>query len=108
MSSVTTGEPATVAITDVSAAVRRTFILKNRQGLHARPAALLVLTLRPFECDVQVQNRDEVANAVSLLGLLTLAANYGSELTFTAKGTNATEALNAVAKLFENNFAAAY
>jgi phosphotransferase system HPr (HPr) family protein len=103
-----TVDPGTFVWTGAYASDRRTFTLNNKQGLHTRPAALLARTLQFFNCRVQAQCGDEVANASSLMGLLTLAAGYGSKITFTATGPESVRALDAVARLFEDNFKDAY
>jgi len=90
------------------AGVRQTFVLNNRYGLHARPAALLSRTLRNFNCNVQACCGGELANAKSLMGLLTLAAGYGSQITFIADGPESVRAIDAIAKIFETNFRDAY
>jgi phosphotransferase system HPr (HPr) family protein len=47
--------------------LRQTFTLTNRNGLHARPCALLVRTLHPFACEVKVQHSDALASGNSVL-----------------------------------------
>ncbi len=84
--------------------VRRTFTLKNRLGLHARPSALLIKALQPFQSQIMVESRGETANARSILGLLSLAAGTGTRMTFTAVGDDAHDALHAVERLFSNDF----
>lgn len=103
-------EATSSIISELSSEIRvnRTFTLENRLGLHARPAALLVKTLRNFRCSVRVEHGGETVNAKSILGLLSLAAGYGSILTIKAAGLGAPEALHAVGKLFESNFDEAY
>lgn len=88
--------------------ITRALVLRNRLGLHARPAALLVKTLQDFQASVHVLCDGETANARSILGLLSLAAGYGSKLTFTASGPDAGSALEAVQHLFDTNFQEAY
>ena len=81
----------------------RTFVLKNRRGLHCRPAALLINKLRGFACEMTVENNGTVVDARSILGILSLAAGYESKLTFRASGTEAAPALEEVQRLFETN-----
>lgn len=88
--------------------VRRTFVMLNVHGLHARPAALLVKQLSQFDCEVTVECRGELASAKSLLGLLGLAAGAKSRITFTAVGARASQAMEAIGRLFESRFEEAY
>ncbi len=91
-----------------AASARRTFILENKQGLHARPSALLVKTLLPFECEVLVESGGETVNGRSILGLLSLAAGYRAKLNFTVSGRDAYPALDAIQRLFDSSFSDAY
>lgn len=88
--------------------VRKTLVLKNRRGLHCRPAALLVNTLTGFRAQATVESNGGVANARSIFELMCLAAGYGTKLTFVFTGSDADDALAAIQRLFDNNFAAAY
>ena len=88
--------------------LQRTFVLRNRNGLHARPCALLISTLRPFQCEIEVQVNDQSANGGSILGLMALAAGYGSKMTFSIAGEQAAEAMAAVKHLFDTSFMEAY
>lgn len=88
--------------------LRQTFAMTNRNGLHARPCALLVKTLRPFACEVKVEHDDTTASGNSILGLMSLAAGFESKLTFIIGGSEAARALAAVQRLFETQFEEAY
>ena len=88
--------------------IRQTFVLLNPQGLHCRPAALLVKTLEEFDCKITVEGNGTLANARSIFGLLTLLAGYGTRLTFVASGPDAKSAMAAIQRLFEDDFAEAY
>jgi phosphocarrier protein HPr len=88
--------------------LRHTFAMTNRKGLHARPCALLVKMLRPFACEVKVENNEATASGNSILGLMALAAGYESKLTFIITGSEAARAMAAVQRLFETRFEEAY
>jgi phosphocarrier protein len=87
---------------------RRTLVLRNRLGLHHRPAMLLINTLKDFNCCVSAEVGGFAVDGRSIFGLLSLAAGPGSEFKFTAVGKDASAALDALQLLFETNFAAAY
>ncbi|MGL5335263.1 MAG: fused PTS fructose transporter subunit IIA/HPr protein [Enterovibrio sp.] len=77
----------------------RRFIIKNRQGLHARPGALLVSVCKKFAAQLTVRNtttNSDVVNAKSLMKLITLGVKCGDELEFYAEGDDADEALTAI------------
>lgn len=84
--------------------IERKLKIINRLGLHARPAALLVETASKFDADVHVIRSGNTINAKSIMGVLMLAAEQGSELLFRAKGAQEKEVLDAIAKLLEDKF----
>lgn len=92
----------------VDRSVRQTFLVGLEQGLHARPCALLIKTLRTFQSTVEVEAHGAKASGHSMLGLLALALGRGATVTFTATGDDAAEALAAVRHLFETGFRGAY
>jgi phosphotransferase system HPr (HPr) family protein len=81
-----------------------TLIVRHEVGLHARPASLFVQTAKQFDADIQVSHSDQQANAKSILGVLTLGAEQGAEITICAEGQDAEEALRALEALVESNF----
>ena len=76
----------------------------NSMGLHARPAAKLVQTVLQYTSDMQVNVNGQKVNAKSIMGLLTLAAAQGTQMTVTAQGPDAEEAMNAVRELVASGF----
>ncbi len=86
----------------------RTFVMTNPHGLHARPSALLVKTLMPFECSVDIEVDGKHAPGNSIITLLGLSAGHGASLTFTICGRDASQAMAAVNHLFETQFQEAY
>jgi len=84
--------------------IERTFVVQNKLGLHARPAAVFVQTANRFESSVEVQKEDLKIDGKSIMGIMTLAAEMGSSITVRAAGKDAAAALDALAKLIESNF----
>ncbi len=82
----------------------RNFTIRNHLGLHARPAALLVKTATQFKARITIRSDSAEVDGKSILGLMTLAADQGSTLTFVAVGEDADRALNAIEQLFEDGF----
>lgn len=83
-----------------------TLEIKNKVGLHARPASLFVQTANKFKSDIRVTNtsNNTTANAKSILNILTLGANQGCEINMKAEGEDADQALAALKELFDTNF----
>ncbi len=86
--------------------VKRTVTVVNPQGLHARPADLFVKTANRFDAAVEVTKGSETVDGKSILSILTLAAEYGTELEIQAIGADAAEAAEALVTLVEQGFEA--
>ena len=82
----------------------KTVKIKNRAGIHARPAALLVQTAKDFPCDIFLERGDDRINGKSIMGIITLGAVYNSELKIIADGKDEEKAVEALYRLFENKF----
>jgi phosphocarrier protein len=82
----------------------RTVTIQNRDGLHLRPAGLLVKEAARFKSDIFVSKNGFEVNAKSIMGVTMLAAEAGSEIELRAEGVDAVEALNALAALIESGF----
>lgn len=79
-------------------------VVKNRAGIHARPAALIVQTASQFAAHIEFKNDHETINAKSIMGIITLGASYNSTITISADGDDETDAVERLAELFENRF----
>ena len=84
--------------------VQREFTIRNRQGLHARPAAMLVKLCNTFQSEIWVEKGDEQVNGKSIMGLMMLAANHGAVIKITAEGTDAESAVEQIGALIEKGF----
>ena len=83
---------------------RRTCLIANRRGLHARAAANFVKTASRFDVGVAVSCNGTRVSGRSILGLMMLAAGPGTEITIEASGTDAAAALTALAALVDGGF----
>jgi phosphocarrier protein HPr len=82
----------------------QTFTIRNKLGLHARAAALLVKTANHFEADVTVEKDGIEVNGKSIMGILMLAASKGTRITLKIQGKDAAQALQSLAELIDNRF----
>jgi phosphocarrier protein len=82
----------------------RDFLVSNKLGIHARPAALFVKTAARFHCDIFVEKDGEKVNGKSIMGLMMLAAGPGSKLTIHAHGHDAPQALTEIEALMKRKF----
>jgi phosphocarrier protein len=78
--------------------------IENRNGLHARPAALFVKTSSRFRAEVWVEKDGERVNGKSIMGLMMLAAGKGSVLRVTAEGDDAGIVLTELEQLISARF----
>ena len=84
--------------------VSKDLIIENRNGLHARPAALFVKTSSRFRAEVWVEKDGEKVNGKSIMGLMMLAAGKGSVLRVTADGEDAELVVKELEHLISTRF----
>lgn len=84
--------------------VKRTFVIRNKLGLHARAASQFVQIANKFASDIFVAKNDQEVNGKSIMGILILAAPKGSEITVRAVGEDAAAALATLGDLIEAGF----
>jgi phosphocarrier protein len=75
------------------------FEIKDKIGLHARPAGLLSENARKFSCDIIIRCDGKEANAKRLLSVMSLGASYGKVLSFVFDGEDENEALDGLEEL---------
>ncbi|MEW5815155.1 MAG: HPr family phosphocarrier protein [Spirochaetota bacterium] len=84
--------------------VEKEVTIKNRAGIHARPAALIVQTANKYESQIYLEKENNRINSKSIMGILTLGASYNTNLRIIAEGNDENEAVEAIGQLFENRF----
>jgi phosphocarrier protein HPr len=84
--------------------ISRVVVIQNEQGLHARPAEMLVRLAQQFESKIGIVRDGYRVEATSIMDLLTLGAAKGTTLTLEALGPDAQQAVDALAKLIESGF----
>jgi phosphocarrier protein HPr len=82
----------------------QTFTIKNRLGLHARAAALLVKTANRFVSEITIEKDGVEVNGKSIMGILMLAASKGTKITVKVNGKDSTQAVQVLGKLIEDKF----
>jgi len=78
--------------------------IKNKLGLHARAAALLVQTVNKFSAQVTFSKDGQSTDGRSIMGVLTLAATQGSKLQVEANGDDAERVVKAIERLIDDRF----
>ena len=82
----------------------REYVIRNRYGIHARPAAMLVKTASKFQSDVTVEKGPVRVSGKSIMGLMTMEASCGAKIRIVAEGVDAEQALDEIERLFDNKF----
>src|SRR5512138_3629096 len=91
-------------LVDDGSNMTKDFLVCNKLGIHARPAAMFVKTANRFHCDIFVEKDGEKVNGKSIMGLMMLAAGPGSKLTVHAEGQDASQALAELETLMQRKF----
>ena len=76
----------------------------NRNGLHARPAAEIVKAASKFKSEITIARDDLEVNGKSIMGVMMLAAEFGSTIALRATGPDEEQALAALEQLIANKF----
>ena len=85
--------------------VEKLLTVRNRAGIHARPAALIAQTANKFSSEIIIEKDSSTSvNAKSIMGVIKMAAIYNTTLTLTAEGADEKEAAEAIFNLFESKF----
>ncbi|HEY8794513.1 MAG TPA: HPr family phosphocarrier protein [Gemmatimonadaceae bacterium] len=84
--------------------MERTVEIVNKNGLHARPAAEIVKLSAKFRSDITIVREDLEVNGKSIMGVMMLAAEFGSNIVVRANGPDAEQAVNAIADLVAAKF----
>jgi phosphocarrier protein len=79
-------------------------VIKNKNGLHARPASQLVRLASQFSAEIKIMKDGLEVNGKSIMGVMMLAAETGSELLFEIEGDDEKEAFQSILQLIENKF----
>jgi len=84
--------------------IEKIVTIRNKAGLHTRPAATIVKLAARYKCDFFISRNGMNINGKSIIGVMTLAAEEGAELTLTFDGVDEEEAANEIVDFFERGF----
>ena len=85
------------------AIIKKKLVVKNKQGLHARPAALFVQIANKFDSRITVRRNSEEVNGKSIMGILMLGAEKGSSIIIEADGHDANLAISELEKIITSS-----
>jgi phosphocarrier protein HPr len=84
--------------------VKKTVKVVNRLGMHARPSAMFVSHASKFKAEIFLEKDGLEVNGKSIMGVMMLAAEAGSELIITAEGEDENEAVKSLVELISSGF----
>jgi phosphocarrier protein HPr len=83
--------------------IEKEIVVRNPQGLHARPAALFVQIAVKYDSNVTIKKDSECVNGKSIMGILMLGAEKESRVTLTVEGPDAEAMLNELEEFLTKN-----
>ncbi|WP_409226949.1 HPr family phosphocarrier protein [Gudongella sp. SC589] len=84
--------------------IKKSVTLTNPEGLHARPAALFVKEANKYESNLEIESENRRVNGKSIIGIMSLGAFHGEEITLSASGPDEEDMVNSLAQLLEKGF----
>lgn len=81
--------------------VRAKIKIRNKSGLHARPAAIFINTCKQFKSKIKIIKQDKSADAKNMLQILALGVDVGDEIIIEINGEDEEEALKTIVELLE-------
>ncbi len=84
--------------------ITKSFVIKNKLGLHARTASLLAQTASKFQSEIRIEKDGMEVDGRSIVEIMTLGALKGSRIKIKAQGSDALEAISEIGKLIRNRF----
>lgn len=84
--------------------IEKILTVKNRAGIHARPASLIAQTANKFSSEITLEKDEIVVNAKSIMGVIAMAAGYNTTIVLKVEGDDEQDAAAAIERLFETKF----
>jgi phosphocarrier protein len=79
------------------------YVITDPEGIHARPAGLLVKAVKEFSCDIRIAKDGKAMNAKAIFGVMGLGAKKGDEVTLTFDGADEDAAYETISKFMQEN-----
>lgn len=79
------------------------YIITDPEGIHARPAGLLVKAVKEFACDIKIAKGEKAMNCKAIFGVMGLGVKKGDEVTLTFDGADEDTACEAISKFMQEN-----
>ncbi|HHW44808.1 MAG TPA: HPr family phosphocarrier protein [Desulfotomaculum sp.] len=82
--------------------LQKSFLVKNKTGLHARPASIFIRTANKYKCDIRLKKGDQEIDAKSMISLLSLGVGQGTTIKIITSGEDEEAAMNELMQLLES------
>ena len=82
--------------------VNKEIILKNEEGLHARPATEIAKSASKYSCDIKLEVMGKQYNAKSVIHIMSAGIKNNTQIKIICDGVDEEQALDEIVKLFEN------
>ena len=92
-----------IEVENITVKVEKQVVIKNKLGLHARPAALFVQIANKFDSEISISKGKQKVNGKSIMGIMMLAAGKGTRISIAAEGPDAELAVKELEKLLSND-----
>lgn len=79
------------------------YVITDPEGIHARPAGLLVKAAKEFACDIKIAKAGKAMNCKAIFGVMGLGAKKGDEVTLTFDGTDEEKAYEEISRFMSEN-----
>ena len=80
------------------------YVVTDPEGIHARPAGMLVKAVKEFSCDIKIAKDGKAMNCKAIFGIMGLAVKQGEEVTLTFDGADEDAAYEAISNFMKENF----
>ena len=80
-----------------------TYVITDKEGIHARPAGIVVAEAKKFACNVTIENKGKKADLKRIFGVMSLCVKSGEEVVITCDGADEEAAAAAIEKVFKDN-----
>lgn len=84
--------------------LKKDVVIKEKNGIHARPAGILVKVAGKFKSSIYIVVSEKRVNAKSIMGVMSLGVRENQEISIEVDGEDENDAINEIIKLIESNF----
>ena len=80
-----------------------TYVITDKEGIHARPAGIVVAEAKKYASGVTIENKGKKADLKRIFGVMSLCVKCGEEVVITVDGADEEAAAAAIEKIFKEN-----